>query len=117
MDAPRKITLQMTDGNSTTYQIAGDLLFQYADQTCRLEAFISADNKSLFVPFRDQTSGRETYGGGRFLEADRPKDGRTILDSTKPSIPTAPTVPMRFARSCLAKTESLLLYEPAKRWR
>jgi uncharacterized protein (DUF1684 family) len=83
VDSPRKITMEMTDGNSTTYQIAGDLLFEYAGQTFRLEAFVSADNQSLFVPFRDQTSGKETYGGGRFLEADRPKDGRTVLDFNK----------------------------------
>ena len=83
VDSPRKITMQLTDGNSKIYQIAGDLLFQYAGQTFRLEAFISADNQGLFVPFRDQTSGKETYGGGRFLEADRPNDGRTILDFNK----------------------------------
>ena len=81
--SPRNITVQMTDGNSTTYQIAGELLFRCADQDLRLQALTSSERKTLFVPFRDETSGKETYGGGRFLEADLPKDGRTILDFNK----------------------------------
>jgi uncharacterized protein len=81
--SPRDATVQMTDGNSTTYQVAGDLLFQCLGQKLRLRAVTSSNKKSLFVPFRDQTSGKETYGGGRFLEADLPKDGRTTLDFNK----------------------------------
>ena len=79
----RNVTVQMTDGNSATYQVAGNLLFQCAGQKLRLRALISPDKKSLSVFFRDQTSGKETYGGGRFLEADLPKEGRTILDFNK----------------------------------
>jgi uncharacterized protein (DUF1684 family) len=37
----------------------------------------------LFFIFRDETSGKETYGGGRFLYADHPKDGNVILDFNK----------------------------------
>jgi uncharacterized protein (DUF1684 family) len=81
--SPRTITVQMTDGNSTTYQIAGELLFQCAGQVLRLQALTSANRKTLFVPLRDETSGKETYGGGRFLEADLPRDSRTILDFNK----------------------------------
>jgi uncharacterized protein (DUF1684 family) len=33
--------------------------------------------------FRDRTSGKQTYGAGRFLEADMPKDGTTVLDFNK----------------------------------
>lgn len=35
---------------------------------------------ALFVVFGDGTNGRETYGGGRFLEVTPPKDGRATLD-------------------------------------
>jgi hypothetical protein len=38
----------------------------------------------LFIPFRDETSGQETYGGGRYLDLDATRnctaDGRWILD-------------------------------------
>ncbi len=33
----------------------------------------------LFV-FRDRSSGRETYGAGRFLKAPAPVDGKITLD-------------------------------------
>ena len=33
----------------------------------------------LFV-FKDATSGKTTYGGGRFLYAALPKDGKVVLD-------------------------------------
>ena len=80
--APRNMTVHLSDGNSTTYQIAGDLLFLCAGQNLRLHALTSS-GKNLFVPFLDETSGKETYGGGRFLEADLARDGRTILDFNK----------------------------------
>jgi len=34
----------------------------------------------LFIPFRDVTSGKETYGGGRFLDARIPTNDTLILD-------------------------------------
>ena len=33
--------------------------------------------------FQDRTNGRESYGGGRFLNAPPPKDGTTVLDFNK----------------------------------
>ena len=48
----------------------------------RLEAFQSVGEGPgrLFVPFRDATSGRETYGGGRYLDLDVAASGRYALD-------------------------------------
>jgi uncharacterized protein (DUF1684 family) len=37
----------------------------------------------LFLIFSDGTSGEETYGAGRFLYTDLPKDGRTVVDFNK----------------------------------
>lgn len=37
-------------------------------------------DKQLFFIFRDLTSGKETYGAGRFLYSDLPKDGQVVLD-------------------------------------
>ena len=34
----------------------------------------------LFLPFRDTTSGRETYGGGRYLDLDPNEDGTVTID-------------------------------------
>ncbi|NIR36327.1 MAG: DUF1684 domain-containing protein [Actinobacteria bacterium] len=33
-----------------------------------------------FLPFRDATSGSESYGAGRFLDIDGPLDGPVTID-------------------------------------
>jgi uncharacterized protein (DUF1684 family) len=61
--------------------------FALADGEHALELYwLTAYGAGLFVPFRDSTSGRETYGGGRYL-LDTVKgsdlgtvEGRLVLD-------------------------------------
>ncbi len=36
--------------------------------------------KHLFIPFRDLTSGKETYGGGRYIDAEIPEGDRILID-------------------------------------
>jgi uncharacterized protein len=51
-----------------TYRRAGQLRFTHAGQDCRLTIFsLVGYGGGLFLPFRDGTSGKETYGGGRYL--------------------------------------------------
>jgi uncharacterized protein (DUF1684 family) len=51
-----------------TYRRAGRLGFSVAGQACQLTVFsLVGYGGGLFLPFRDATSGRETYGGGRYL--------------------------------------------------
>lgn len=52
--------------------------FVHEGKTISLEAVLEDDR--LFFIFADRTSGRETYGLGRFMYADLPRDGRVILD-------------------------------------
>jgi len=43
--------------------------------------FASPDMHELFLPFRDRTSGSETYGAGRYLEVEPPgADGWVVVD-------------------------------------
>lgn len=48
-------------------------------QQFALQAFATSTDRLFFV-FADQTSGRETFGLGRFLYADAPQQGKVILD-------------------------------------
>ena len=59
----------------------GALVFERDGQTWRLDA-IEEDpgSPTLFVMFADGTTGRETYGAGRFLDVPRPVDGRMSVD-------------------------------------
>ncbi len=50
------------------------------NETHRLEAVQSSPESRLWFIFSDGTSGRETYGLGRFLYFDPPEDGRVRLD-------------------------------------
>ena len=50
-----------------------------------LQAYRSdAEEEQLFIPFKDATSGQETYGAGRYLDLNaarnRTTDGKWILD-------------------------------------
>ncbi|MEL6615155.1 MAG: DUF1684 domain-containing protein [Bacteroidota bacterium] len=42
----------------------------------------------LFVPFRDQTSGSETYGGGRYMDVSPGEEGVVVLDFNQAYHPT-----------------------------
>jgi len=50
------------------YRRAARLVFELDGSPCRLTVLSLVQYAGgLFVPFRDTTSGRETYGGGRYL--------------------------------------------------
>jgi uncharacterized protein (DUF1684 family) len=60
----------------------GTLAFTLAGKPFVLSAFAetSGNVQRLWVPFRDLTSGIETYGGGRYLDLDRTASGVYDLD-------------------------------------
>ncbi len=56
------------EDGAVRYRRAGSLVFQLDGEESRLTVLSLAQYAGgLFVPFRDLTSGRETYGGGRYL--------------------------------------------------
>ncbi|MCX7555475.1 DUF1684 domain-containing protein [Xanthomonadaceae bacterium JHOS43] len=57
----------------------GALVFERDGRTHRIEA-IGNDDGSLSLIFADRTSGRETYGAGRFLDTAAPRDGVVTVD-------------------------------------
>lgn len=65
---------------------AGRLTFDFAGEELVLDAFRPlrperGERATLFVPFRDRTSGGETYGGGRCLDLDCCwRSGEVVLD-------------------------------------
>lgn len=62
----------------------GHLVFTLDGRELTLDpVFEEPDATDLFIPFWDPTAPKETYGAGRFLYADVPKDGKVILDFNK----------------------------------
>jgi uncharacterized protein len=60
----------------------GAVVFQHGGKTFRLEA-LEGEEGGLFLIFADPTNGKETYGAGRFLYTDAPRDGRVVVDFNK----------------------------------
>lgn len=65
-------------GTYDEYKTNGDVVFQLNGKEHRLEPVLSGGR--LFLIFKDKTAAKTTYGAGRFLYADLPKDGKTVLD-------------------------------------
>lgn len=81
-DPPKTIPIPTVLGTINQSTSPGELVFEIADQEVRLDPILSGER--LFVIFADQTTGRETYGGGRYLYTS-PADatGRVLLDFNK----------------------------------
>ncbi|HEV2216418.1 MAG TPA: DUF5671 domain-containing protein [Candidatus Dormibacteraeota bacterium] len=62
------------------YRRVGKLVFKLADQECSLTVLSLVQYAGgLFVPFKDATSGHETYGGGRYLfDTAKDTDGLVV---------------------------------------
>jgi uncharacterized protein len=82
-DSVRHISVPNILGNVTSEESPGALAFEHGGKTYRLDVVREAGTEDFFVIFGDSTNGHETYGGGRFLYASPPKDGRTVLDFNK----------------------------------
>ena len=80
-EKPKMITIPNILGETEQSPSEGYAAFTLKGHEYRLEPVIEDDQ--LFFIFRDQTSSKETYGSGRFLYADLPKDGKVILDFNK----------------------------------
>jgi uncharacterized protein len=62
----------------------GVAVFQLHGKEYRVRpVYETPDAKELFYIFKDETSGKETYGAGRFLYSDLPKNGTVELDFNK----------------------------------
>ena len=71
------------------YRRAGKLAFRLNGQDCTLTVLSLVQYAGgLFVPFRDRTAGRETYGGGRYL-FDTAKDTDGLVLEVTPGSPDA----------------------------
>ncbi|MGH2668552.1 MAG: DUF1684 domain-containing protein [bacterium] len=76
---PSYADLVTSCGDTEPYRRAGVARFEVARVLAAITLFRSGRGE-LLVPFRDATSGTETYGAGRYLQARALGDGRAVLD-------------------------------------
>jgi len=79
------LRVQDTAGDTREYFRWGMFKFRISNEECSLQAYKrNPDEDNLFVPFKDVTSGKETYGAGRYLDLDfvrdHTPDGKWRLD-------------------------------------
>jgi uncharacterized protein (DUF1684 family) len=103
-DAPHKIAIPNILGETEEEPSPGYAVFTLHGHSYRLDPVLEDDQ--LFFIFRDQTSGKETYGSGRFLYATMPKEGKVVLDFNKAYNPPCAFTP--FATCPLPPKENRL---------
>ena len=78
-----RIEVPTSIGKVRTLERLGTLKFSLKGQSLRLTAFHdleSTNDRRLFVPFSDLTSGAETYPAGRYMELDPTPTGIYVVD-------------------------------------
>lgn len=79
-----------SSGKTKKYKEYGKLNFKISGKPYQLTVYQSIDLMKnpeyvdyLFLPFRDETNEKETYGGGRYLDLRIPKGKTLVLDFNK----------------------------------
>ncbi|MFZ1799829.1 MAG: DUF1684 domain-containing protein [Chitinophagaceae bacterium] len=72
------------------YYLFAKAVFNLKGKAYTLDVYQSLDLKNkkgfenyLFIPFRDKTSGKETYGGGRYIDLIIPATGAITINFNK----------------------------------
>jgi uncharacterized protein (DUF1684 family) len=82
-DSLKTIDITNVLGQTTPQRCPGSIVFEINGQAYRLDA-LEGGKDELFIIFADATSGKETYGGGRFIYVKKPDaEGKTIIDFNK----------------------------------
>ena len=79
------VTVETTHGGERELLRWGEFRFKVGEEECMLHVYrIDPNAERLFVPFRDSTSGVETYSKGRYLDLEpeihRTPEGKWVLD-------------------------------------
>ena len=77
------VTLTKRKGEQVRYVRKGTVAFRHLDQDHRLAVFGPAETNNgdyLWLPFFDATTGKDTYGGGRYLDLKVDAEGLVDLD-------------------------------------
>ena len=67
MTSGQTINIMMSGGDVEEYEAYGNVKFEINGIKCALKIFKTPEG-NLFLPFKDLTSNKETYGAGRYLD-------------------------------------------------
>ena len=105
LEKPQVLQVPDVTGELQPVTVAHKAVFMVAGQRVELLPMSVSEHEVFFV-FRDRSSGRETYGAGRFLKAGPAEAGRIRLDFNRAFNP--PCAFTAFATCPLAPAENWL---------
>jgi hypothetical protein len=76
---PIDVQISTTTGDERTYKRVATATFPVEGEDTTV-ALYSSGHHGLFLPFRDTTSGSETYGAGRYIDVTPDEDGTAVID-------------------------------------
>jgi len=79
---PASVMMTTSKGTRQLFNRVGYFELLLGGRPARVQAFQSAarDDSNLFVPFRDGTSGKDSYGAARYLDLEVEPDDNYALD-------------------------------------
>lgn len=104
--APRVFAVTTSCDTPDDYASIGTVEFELDGRALSLHAEAAGRDNTLFIVFRDTTSGKQTYASSRYLMANRAPDGTVELDFNKAFNPPCARTP--FATCKLAPPENVL---------
>ncbi len=80
--SPKQIGIQATGGETRPAVEYGRFDFDVAGNKLSLYVYKMAgdDSNELFVPFTDETCGKASYSGGRYIDLNQNESGEYLLD-------------------------------------
>lgn len=84
-----KLPFNTSSGDSRIYQRYARLSFELNGSSYQLYVYFNPNNSNpeyddyAFIPFTDETSGEESYGGGRYIDLQMPLTDTVVVDFNK----------------------------------
>jgi len=66
------IEMETSTGDARPFRRWGTFAFEVNGEPAQLTIYSDPTGEEFFLPFRDATSGKETYGAGRYLDNHHP---------------------------------------------
>ena len=80
-ESPEFVPISLSNGQKVDALRAGYFAFELEGKQIKLYAYKKhASDTEMFLPFKDKTSGKETYGAGRYLDLYGTPDDNYVLD-------------------------------------
>ena len=74
------IEMQTSTGGVSRFIRSDKISFDADGESVQLTLYKDPESGDYFLPFADGTSGRETYGAGRYLDVQMLPDGKVLVD-------------------------------------